>query len=139
MTSWAIVDYFLRPKPAYFTIKRELQPITVGITRKDKKVFADELKAATFTIETEIEIWGTNSDLEERKATLVVEAFNLESEWTDKWSKEVTLVPNASTELWKGLLPGQPVRTKLSDVPRPIIITARLLEGSTVLARYTNW
>lgn len=109
------------------------------MTRKEKKTFADEFKAADRKIETEIEIWGTNSALEEQKATLSVVAFDLESDWTDKWTKEVVLAPNASTELWKGLLPGQPTRTKLSDVPRPIILSARLLDGETVLARYANW
>lgn len=110
------------------------------MTRKEKKVFADELKAADFKIETEIEIWGTNSALEEKTATLSVEAFDLEdSNWAEKWSKEVVLAPNASTELWKGLLPGQPTRTKQSDVSKPIVLSARLLDGDNVLARYANW
>ena len=32
-TSWAICDYYLRPKPAYFAIKRELADITVRVAR----------------------------------------------------------------------------------------------------------
>jgi beta-mannosidase len=32
--SWAVVDYHLVPKPAYYAIKRAMQPIVVGITRK---------------------------------------------------------------------------------------------------------
>ncbi|KAI5124966.1 hypothetical protein M0805_007392 [Coniferiporia weirii] len=139
VTSWAIVDYFLRPKPAFFTIARELRPFTVGMTRKEKKVFADENKAADFTIDTEIEIWGTNSGLVEKKATLSVTSFDLGSDWTDTWTKDVILAPNASTELWKGLLPGQPTRTKLSEVPKSIVISARVLDGGIVLSRYSNW
>lgn len=33
VTSWAIADYFLRPKPAFFTIARQLAPIGLGVTR----------------------------------------------------------------------------------------------------------
>ena len=140
MTSWAIVDYFLRPKPAYFAIKRELRPFTVGMTRKEKKTFADDLTAAFFTIENVLEIWGTNSTLVEKTATLEVIAFDLHSDWRQKFIQAVTLAPNSSTELYVGELPGQPTRTKLSEVPMTIVVSARLLDGSgTVLARYSNW
>ncbi|KAF9247262.1 glycoside hydrolase family 2 protein [Melanogaster broomeanus] len=139
-TSWAIVDYFLRPKPAYFTIARELRPFTVGMTRKEKKTAADELSAACFTIETVLEIWGTNSTLTEKKAKLEVTSFDLHSTWTDKFTKDVILAANSSTEFFSGQLPGQPIRTKLSDVPRTIIVSARLLdESGTVLGRHSNW
>lgn len=32
--SWAIVDYFLKPKPAYYAVKRALSPIAVGVQRE---------------------------------------------------------------------------------------------------------
>lgn len=109
------------------------------MTRKEKRVYADENKAADFTIDTELEIWGTNSQLSEKAVVLSVTSFDLHSDWTDAWTKEVVLAPNASTELWKGILPGQPTRTKLSEVPKAIIVSARLLDGDIVLARYANW
>jgi len=139
--SWAIVDYFLRPKPAYFTIARELRPFTVGVTRKDKKIPANENSAAFFTIDTVIEVWGTNSTLEDKKVTLDFTAFNLdEPEWRENRTEEVVLKANASTEFFKGTLPGQPQRSKLSENPKPIILSVRLIDADgTVLARYANW
>ncbi len=140
MTSWAIVDYFLRPKPAYFTIKRELRPYTVGMTRKEKKTVPDELSAANLTIETVLEIWGINSTLSEKKVTLDVTSYDLHSSWSEKWTKDVVLAPNSSTELFSGEVPGQPKRTKLSEVPRTVVVSARLLDNSgAVLGRYSNW
>ena len=140
MTSWAIVDYFLRPKPAYFTIKRELRPFTVGMTRKEKKTFPDELSAANFVIETVLEVWGTNSTLQAKQATLEVTSFDLHSDWQDRWIKDVTLAPNSATELFKGDLPGQPKRIKASEVPKTIVVSARLLDkDGAVLGRYSNW
>ena len=32
--SWAIVDYFLKPKPAYYAVRRVLNPIAVGVQRE---------------------------------------------------------------------------------------------------------
>ncbi|KAF7313298.1 Beta-mannosidase B [Mycena chlorophos] len=141
VVSWSICDYFLRPKPAYFSIARELRPFTVGMTRKDSTTFPDELSAAKFTIDSVLEIWGTNSTLVEKQITLEVTSFDLDSDcWRDQWTKSAVLQPNSSTELFKGPLPGQPVRTKKSDVPKPIVVSARLLDASgEVLARYSNW
>ncbi|KAK7061680.1 beta-mannosidase B [Favolaschia claudopus] len=141
VTSWAIVDYFLRPKPAYFTIARELRRYTVGMTRKDKQTFPSDVSAAQFTIETVLEIWGTNSTLADKKVTVEVTCFDLYSDcWRDKWSKEVVLQANSSTEIHKATLPGQPIRTKLSQTPKTIIVSARLIdENAQVLARYSNW
>ena len=52
----------------------------------------------------------------------------------------VVLAPNASTELWRGAVPGQPVRTRESQVPEPIVVSARLLDADgVVLGRCSNW
>jgi beta-mannosidase len=140
VTSWSIVDYFLRPKPAYLAVARELRPNTVGMTRKEVKTFADERTAAFFTIEVELEIWGTNSTLSDKKCTLEVTCFDLHSDWRDQWRKEVVLASNASTELYKGRLPGQPTRNKDSETRKDIIASARLLdETGVVLGRHSNW
>jgi beta-mannosidase len=141
VTSWSIVDYFLRPKPAYFAIARELRLYTVGMTRKDVKEYADERTLAHFTITSQLEIWGINGTLEKKHATLQVTSFDLERPgWSKRWEMGVTLAPNSSTELWKGLVPGQPVRTRESQVPKTIIVSARLLgEDRVVLGRYSNW
>ena len=143
VTSWAIVDYFLRPKPAYFTIARELRPFTVGMARTTKKAFRDDRSAAFFTIEHTLEIWGTNSTLEDKEVYLDVVAFDLENkDWRGGVGKQkAVLKKNSAKELFKGPLPGQPTRVKESDVPRPIILSARLLdvESGEVLGRYSNW
>lgn len=139
--SWAIVDYFLRPKPAYFAIARELRTYTVGMARKDVRSYPDPRSAARLEIHSTLEVWGTNSTLTEKSVTLILTAFDLDSpEWLYEERREVTLTPNASTELWAGDVPKQNARTKLSDVPRPIVVSARLVdEDGTVLARYSNW
>lgn len=110
------------------------------MTRKENKRFQDDHSAAFYTIDTVLEIWATNSSLVEVKVILEVTSFDLESDWRDKWAIEVALSPNSSTELYNGPLPGQPTRTSESELPKAIIVSARLLnEVGTVLARYSNW
>lgn len=145
-TSWSIADYFLRPKPSYYAIKRELRDFTVGITRKEVKT-PDPSKpnsVAYFSIDAELEIWGTNSTLFVKEAILEIRSFDVSgSDVIHQITQHVSLRPNSSTELWKGSLTvfGQPVRTKLSEVPRSLVVQARIVEveSGMVLARYSNW
>lgn len=110
------------------------------MTRKEIKTFSDELSAADLKIETILHVWGTNGTLSEKKARLEVTLFDLRSDWTHRFVKDIVLQANSSTELFSGPLPGQPVRIKLSEVPRVIIASARLLdESGAVLGRYSNW
>ncbi|KAF8609837.1 glycoside hydrolase family 2 protein [Ceratobasidium sp. AG-I] len=142
VTSWAIVDYFLRPKPAYFTIARELRPYTVGMTRKTIKKPLSPTSALYASIETHIELWGTNSTLESAQVTLEIRSFDIENggKLIDTQKLNVTLAPNSSTELWKGVLPGEGKRTRDSDPHNVVVVQARLLStDGKVLARYSNW
>ncbi|KAJ4478021.1 glycoside hydrolase family 2 protein [Lentinula aciculospora] len=140
-TSWSIADYFLRPKPAYFSIARELRPCTVGITRKEVTSFADERSAADFTIDTLFEVWGTNSTLTAKNVTLEFLIHDLhDPTFRDGWTQAVTLSPNSSTEVFKGPVNALPRKTTKSQISKIIIVSARLLdENGTVLARYSNW
>jgi beta-mannosidase len=111
------------------------------MTRKEVKTPKDPFSAAFSTIDTMLEIWGTNSTLDAKTVTLDVTAFDLNTDWTHQWKEDnVVLAPNSSTELHKGTLPGQPQRTKESEVPRTIVISARFIdEDGSVLSRYSNW
>ena len=141
-TSWAIADYFLRPKPAYHAIARELRPVTVGMTRKEHTTYPDAASAAKLAVATELQVWGTNSTLAPVAATLEVTSFDLaDAAYAHRWlAQPVTLAPNASTELFAGAVPELPVRTSRGAVPRTIVVSARVLDAhGGVLARYANW
>lgn len=112
------------------------------MTRKEHKEYVDERTLAHLTITSRLEIWGNNSTLEPKRATLQVTSFDLERpDWCDQWETSVTLAPNASTELWRGKVPGQPVRTRESQVPKTIVVSTRLLDGQdrAILGRHSNW
>lgn len=110
------------------------------MARKEIQTPDDPMSLAFYTIRHEIQLWGCNSTLEPKKATVELVSFDLDDGEVDRRSFNVTLAPNASTEIWVGDVPGQPIRKSTADVPRPIVVQARLLdEDGTVLARYSNW
>ncbi|KAF7333055.1 hypothetical protein MVEN_02412100 [Mycena venus] len=102
VTSWAIADYFLRPKPIYFTIARQLATYSVGVFRTYYEYGNFQSYGAT------LEIWGTNASLAPRSATLELHCVDLKSDWTHIETHAVTLLPNQTTELLAIPCPGPP-------------------------------
>ncbi|KAJ5946132.1 glycoside hydrolase superfamily [Penicillium verhagenii] len=92
VTSWSIADYELRPKLAYWTVKRENQPITAGIARVSD---GDSLI---------LETWACNMTMEGVSITYEIQAWHVKTGqkvWAQKASPATTLDPNRSTELGK--------------------------------------
>lgn len=111
------------------------------MARKEIKTPRDATSLAFYTIRHEIQLWGCNSTLAPKEAVIELVSYDLEAGEVGRQTFDVELAPNCSTEVWKGDVPGQPVRTSTSQVPRPIVVQARLLdkESNEVLARYSNW
>lgn len=101
VTSWSIADYYLRPKLAYFAIKRELKPIIIGMKQTTRSSPADEVHHHSETVTHEIEIWASNLSLKERKGFLKVSSYDIitgKLKGMNDWPIH-TLPPNRSTEL----------------------------------------
>ncbi|KAJ3216359.1 hypothetical protein HDU67_009627 [Dinochytrium kinnereticum] len=100
--SWAIVDYNLHPKPAYYTIKRELSPLTVGMERDGDKV----------------SVWVCNSTSVAEDVTVTVKIFDIES--GDMVAREavfsVRSVENGVTEVGEIVDPSPTIPTVFSAV-----------------------
>ena len=139
VTSWAIVDYYLRPKHAYFTVKREMAPISLGVTRKEHLVPKDKHTRAFITKTTQVEIWGSNLTLKGIKGDVVVKAFDVITgkETYSKTVKAGFLLPeNCSTEI---IAMDVPVRQTDTDEETRTVVAAYLFEGGKRIARYINW
>lgn len=111
------------------------------MARKEIQTPRNATSLAFYTIRHELQLWGCNSTLQAKDATIELVSHDLERGEVDRRTFSVTLAPNASTEVWIGDVPGQPERTSTADVPRPIVVQARLVDNDTqeVLARYSNW
>lgn len=109
VTSWAIIDFYHRPKLAYYAIKRECQPLMLGIYRTETRLRQSgepdlEKQAPLHDYaprEYTIDVWGVNSTLQEFSGTLEVEIYHCETgELVSKLPKsKITLAPNQTTEL----------------------------------------
>jgi beta-mannosidase len=139
VTSWAIVDYYLRPKHAYYTVKREMAPISLGVTRKQHLIPKDKHTRAYIEKKTEIEIWGSNLTLNNLKVEVVVKAFDVIT-GKETFSKTVksafTLPENRSTEIASFAVP---VRHPNSDEEGRTVVAVYLYEEGIQVARYINW
>ncbi|KAI9357009.1 glycoside hydrolase family 2 protein [Zopfochytrium polystomum] len=140
VVSWAIVDYRFNPKPAYFAIKREIAPISLGMERTGgfTSVTSGEGKVvAKATAPREMHVWGSNFTDTPVEGTLVVTFFNVsEADEAKQVALEVrhavTLRANSATELPTIEFPG--------DRDRDVYVAAARLEGGgKVLARTAEW
>ena len=139
VTSWAIADYYLRPKHAYYTVKREMAPISIGMTRREHKHPKNKYTRVDIKTRTQIEIWGSNLQLEDLTIDCVVKAWDVET-GREMYSKTVaagiTLPRNASTEI---AALDVPVETKGVEQEKRIVVASYLYQDGRQIARYVNW
>ncbi|PIL34860.1 hypothetical protein GSI_02647 [Ganoderma sinense ZZ0214-1] len=148
VVSWAIADFFLRAKPVYYTIARELSPISVGMFRtvtqnreNDRPKQFYEFGAFR-SVSATIEVWGTNATLTARDVRLELSFVDLYSDWTQTSTLAATLLPNQTTELVALRVPGPAAPSAISvDPSHSVVVGARLVDAASgeVLARYADW
>lgn len=139
VTSWAIVDYYLRPKHAYYTIKREMAAISCGITRKEYSTPKDKYTRVYITKTHKIEIWGSNLSLMDMKVDVLVKAWDVVTgkETYSKIVKSGLLLPkNQSTEIVDFEVP---VKVKDAGEEGRIVVASYLIEDGKQVSRYINW
>jgi beta-mannosidase len=139
VTSWAIVDYYLRPKHAYYTVKREMAPISLGVTRKVHLIPEDKYTRAYVNKKVQIEIWGSNLTLKDITGDIVVKAFDVITgkETYSKTVKSAFLLPeNRSTEV---IAMDVPVKKAGKDEENRTVVAAYLYQDGIQIARYINW
>lgn len=68
--SWSIVDYYLRPKLAYYAIKHELADVTINMKRVVEESPSGEKVH-------KVQIFGTNLSLQDRECNLYVRSWDI--------------------------------------------------------------
>ncbi|TVY18725.1 Beta-mannosidase B [Lachnellula arida] len=139
-TSWSFADYYLRPKPAYYTIRRTFAEVTIGIERTPRSLWVDDDRPRDTDIPS-FSLFAHNTTLEVKKYELVLTAYDLLTGNYIPYPTEtqpVTLLPNQNTEL--GVVENPDSLTEESL----IVLCAKLVDASTagagkVEARHVNW
>ncbi|OAA62911.1 beta-mannosidase precursor [Niveomyces insectorum RCEF 264] len=111
VTSWSICDYYLRPKHAYFAVKREMAPLSVGMTRQELDRKDNESGSGSGSGGgngggsgggSRIEIWGSNLALQPVTVDCVVRGWDVEtgqSVFERRVAAGLVLPANRSTEI----------------------------------------
>jgi len=139
VTSWSIADYYLRPKLAYFTVKREMAPISIGITRRTHSHPRDKYTRVNVDVKTQIEVWGSNLTLDDLTVDCVLKAWDVETgeETSSQTVAAAKLLPeNRSTEI---AALDVPVRKPGAGEENRTVVAAYLVQDGKQIARYVNW
>lgn len=141
VTSWSIVDYYLRPKHAYFTVKREMAPLSIGMTRREHRHPRDKYTRVDVDVKTVVEVWGSNLTLEDFTVDCILKAFDVETgkeTFSETVKSDVLLKANRSTEI---LAMDVPVLHEGKGEEGRTVVAAYIVskDSGKQLARYVNW
>lgn len=134
--SWSIVDYYLRPKLAYYAIKRELADLTVSTKRVVEEIPADKYTHAYVKKIHKVQCFATNLSLASRDLNVQLQFWDIVTREVmfDGMNESVTLGSNRSTEIGERDIGD-------SEIEARTVIIARLLDpkDGQVVARSVNW
>lgn len=139
VTSWAIIDHHLRPKLAYYVIRRELSPITIGMKRIVETKFADKYTRAYFETILKFEIWASNLSFNTRTVAVDLKAWDIitgKEIFCKSLHSAFTLPPNRSIEITELTFP---VSKNSANEESRTIVAAYLVENGQQVARCINW
>ncbi|KAK4985622.1 hypothetical protein LTR66_008112 [Elasticomyces elasticus] len=131
VTSWAIVDYFLRKKPAFYAIRRVLAPVAVAVKRAHHDWSVTQARAAKTS---DYVLWVASSKLTELTATVELRYISIANGKDIKervTHKDVRIVPNGTTEVMEG--------TINNTTEEPHVLAARIWVDGELTARDTDW
>ncbi|KAK5108874.1 hypothetical protein LTR62_007764 [Meristemomyces frigidus] len=131
VTSWAIVDYFLRKKPAYYAMRRVLAPIAIAVKRAHHDwsvVHARPAKASEF------DCWVASSKTSEVIATIELRYVSIATGREIKGKvlkKDIKIAPNGTTEVLRGTIDNM--------TEEPHVLAARIWVDGELVSRDCDW
>ncbi|KAK3682092.1 glycoside hydrolase family 2 protein [Podospora appendiculata] len=154
--SWAIVDYFMVKKPAYYAVKRAMAPISVGVARSkfhdwtthpaDNKLWrrdtghVDPTRALT---DITFDVWAASSSIMSSlsQARLAVRFISIKTgqDVRAPMERRVAIQPNSCTEVFVDCQCGVDSAHSVAD---PFVIHASLEAGdelSSIVVSDTSW
>jgi beta-mannosidase len=130
-TSWAIVDYYMRRKPAYYAMARTLAPLAIGVRRAHHDwsvTHAREPKTQ------EWELWAVSAKLETVTVDVELRFISVESGEDIKEKivrKGVKLTANGTTNITTGYVD--------NFGEEKHVLAARMWRDGHLVARDTDW
>ncbi|KAH6867852.1 glycoside hydrolase superfamily [Thelonectria olida] len=140
--SWAVVDYYLVKKPAFYAISRALRPLDVGIARTCP-VWTSGHANTTTTNTSDFDVWIASSHQKAVEVSLTVKFISIRSGELigETVTTEVLASPNGTTEVLKshGVKRSSPCDEIDWENQDPFVIHAELTAGGRIVATDTAW
>ena len=130
-TSWAIVDYFLRKKPAYYAMSRVLAPVAVAVKREHQDWSVRHARPAK---SSKFELWVASNLQKPLTATVELKYISIRTGAEVKPAvvkKDVEVVANGTTDILNGIVDN--VKEEAH------VLAARLFINGEVVARDMDW
>lgn len=131
--SWAIVDYFLKPKPAYYAVKRALGPFAVGVQRQHHDwsvAHARPPKTSKYAL------WIASSSPKEIRGRIELRFISVNTGLDLQGPvvyDEIVIKANGTTDI---ITDG--VIDHIAE-PEPHVLSARLWVDNEIVARDVDW
>lgn len=138
----------MRPKPAYYAIKRALAPISLGMAREVQQNRANDRPRQFYefgayqSVSATLSVWAANSTLDSRSVTLEIEFIDLGGVWTHRLEPTKHMLgPNGSTELLMLKVPAPDGAKGPYAAGASIVIGAVIRDVDTedIIARAVDW
>ncbi|KAI8721490.1 hypothetical protein NCS52_00290500 [Fusarium sp. LHS14.1] len=140
--SWAIVDYYLVKKPAFYAIARALRPLDVGIARKCPEWTSGHADATVMNTD-EFDLWISSSRQDFVEVDVAVKFLSIQSGQpiVEDITTQISVKPNSTTEIFqnKHIAPFNQLDDQGSAQHEPFIIYATISIGGQVVATDTAW
>lgn len=134
------MDYYLRPKQAYYVIKRELAPIALGMKRSVQFHAADQESNRRSKSISKIEIWGSNLSVDDRVVDVQLRAWDViygEQIFSETLKTGFSLAANRSTEITEIEVPV--LQDRNEDEEMRTVVAAYFFEDGKQISRSVNW
>ena len=144
-TSWSVADYYLRPKLAYFAVRREMAPVSVAMARRTHRHPRDRYTRARVDVRSRVDVWASNLTLGDLPPVdCVVRAWDVvtgEETFSRTVAAGLVLPANRSTEIAALDVPvrEQGVDEESRVVVAAYLVTAQQQQQQQQIARYVNW
>ncbi|KAF2200574.1 glycoside hydrolase [Delitschia confertaspora ATCC 74209] len=152
--SWAVVDYYKIPKPAYYAIKRCLQPVVIGVTRRFVdwtmrpadalwKRDTSHLDLRKIWKDVGFDVWVASSSQNKLQGKVLIRLISISTGLHVRLQQELDVVvhSNSTTEVYHGMtgpveVPDTPFNTDEED---PFIIHVSLVVDDKEIATDISW
>ncbi|KAL5343200.1 glycoside hydrolase superfamily [Aspergillus crustosus] len=132
--SWAVVDYFLIKKPAFYAISRASQPLAIGVARAYHEWVSGHARPPTTS---HFDVWVASNKLQPITATVEVRYISVATGKDIKppvTLKNILIQANETTDILSETLD----YTK-EPFTHPIIISTKLTVNNEITSRDIDW